>query len=387
MGLLLLLLLVIVLAVLGKEGTDERGDLQVGVCITGQMKRLEIRSKVDNFLKPHFRGKVATFDVVFSLSNYSAPVFSNPLQISKPNATPPSEITHDAVDEAFSPYVRYLMFTEVSPLEVVFNDRYVNSLGRTNTDSRFKSIRARSQVTVWYNMRRCFDEFLNIESRDHFQYDMFVHIREDAFLLKLLDPRELLRTVQWATPDVSASTSKVVIHPSCSVTHAAMSANQQHDVFHDTAALVTRAGGYDFFYSPLDDYYLFWHEMLREAPVKKGEIIGPQRFLYRVYSRRNITLLSNSTAVPVAQSIPLEFTNARERQSPPPGPTCLIFNKRHAARTVGCLSNALELPPTTISALGCEPVDMELRRHLQAARAAVTRGNGRASTREGTVLQ
>ena len=119
-------------------------------------------------------------DIVFSLSNYTDPLYSNSithggggaLGMTLSRLKPQRKAnTYEAVHEAVSGFARHVMWSTAEPLDVIYNENYNNLLAQSHAPQNYtlsKSTRVRSQITTWYHMRRCYDEFLNIESRERY---------------------------------------------------------------------------------------------------------------------------------------------------------------------------------------------------------------------------
>jgi hypothetical protein len=140
-----------------------------------------------------------------------------------------------------------------------------------------------------------------------------------------------------------------------------------------SGAMFRRSVAYAYFFAPLDDYYLFWHERMSTAPLTKGELMGPQRFLQRAYEHRNVTLVGSTAAFPVANSLPtapVPPTSKRKgnkagKQLEGSGDSggsdspmyagrdevCLLL--RHRGRQIACYSEQLDMPTSEIEALLC----------------------------------
>jgi hypothetical protein len=135
--------------------------------------------KIDRLLRPnHDVEGGGLLDIVFSLSNYTDPFYSNSIShggggalgVSLDKLKPKRKAnTYEAVHEAVSGLARHVMWSTAEPLDVVYNENYNNMLAQSHAPHNHtlsKTTRVRSQITTWYHMRRCYDEFLNIESRE-----------------------------------------------------------------------------------------------------------------------------------------------------------------------------------------------------------------------------
>jgi hypothetical protein len=140
-----------------------------------------------------------------------------------------------------------------------------------------------------------------------------------------------------------------------------------------SGAMFRRSVAYTYFFAPLDDYYLFWHERMSTAPLAKGELMGPQRFLQRAYEHRNVTLVGSTAAFPVANSLPTAPAPPTKKKkgsklgkqlkgsgdsgsSDSPmyagrDEVCLLL--KHRGRQIGCYSHQLDMPMSEIEALLC----------------------------------
>jgi len=199
-----------------------------------------------------------------------------------------------------------------------------------------------------------------------FMYDYFVHVREDAFLLRPLSPLQLVPLA--AARGLTHPEDKVLVHGACG--DHGMGRNGGEGGMLNSGAMFRRSVAYTYFFAPLDDYYLFWHERMSTAPLAKGELMGPQRFLQRAYEHRNVTLVASTAAFPVVNSLPIsppskkkkgkagKLEGSGESDSGSDGPiysgrdeVCLLL--KHRERQIGCYSQQLDMPTSELEALLC----------------------------------
>ena len=264
---------------------DIRDDeLPIGLCITGQLARLEVTSKVNNILKASIKSGY-TFDVVLALQNQTEGLYTNRHHVdslgSLSNETSSTSTTKNSL-ELHSRYYKE-SFVEKTALWWEMNHDYVHLLDKQYMTWTERVTRSKSHVAQWYHLSRCWREFENLENQYRFRYKAFLRLRDDAFVLE---------PVSFAAIDsLSTLTDPTIIVPSC----------EQWDErgINDKGAIVNRAAAHSYFTSPLDFYFLDWG-LIEKKGIHK---LNPELYLSLCYQERNITILRSTATIPIMSSL------------------------------------------------------------------------------------
>ena len=261
----------------------------VGLCITGQLGRVEVQTKVDMVLK-HAASLNHVVDVVLALQNSSKPLFVNSEAVEKvlksQNATvyqPPVDVMAQRGLQTYSRYYRESFVESMS--DTLLNNDYVRHLDKPEMNITRRVGRARSHIAQWHHMSRCWKEFEMLEYEHQFRYDSFVRLRDDAYVLAPMD----LSTV------VSLSEGRedqVIVVPHCEA--------WKKDGINDKAALVSRAAAHNYFVSPIDYFYLRWESIKSQHMTGT---ISPERFIAWCYAETGIRIVKSTQAVPIMTSM------------------------------------------------------------------------------------
>lgn len=280
------------------SGVGREAPLIVGLCITGQLGRLEVRSKVEAVLK-HAASSNHVVDVVLAVHNSSRSesVFVNSGMVQRAmNSQTSKAYARSMARQDLEFYSRYYRESFVESMsDALLNMDYVEHLDKTRMNSTQKEARGRSHISQWYHMSRCWKEFEALEYEQQFRYDSFLRLRDDAYVLAPMD----LSAV------VSLSNSKdeqVIIVPHCE--------SSKKDGINDKAALVNRAAAHNYFVSLLDYYYLRWDVM----KTQRKSSLSPERFINWCYAARGIRIVKSSQAMPIMTSVLISGTSADEER-------------------------------------------------------------------------
>jgi hypothetical protein len=174
--------------------------LGVAVCITGQVSRLEVASKVRNILEP--LAAATNVDVFLSLASGGS-VFNNP-------QTDPSDDgkyvcqsslrSDESVRAAFAPYFQD---SKIEPhhaqdeVETVVLDRwpYMYKWKHTGDDAHSNASRARHVHNVMSQMRHqkeCAELIESYEGRAGGTYDVVLKVRDNSIAVRPVVPEKLL---------------------------------------------------------------------------------------------------------------------------------------------------------------------------------------------------
>jgi hypothetical protein len=248
-----------------------------GVCITGQMGRLELETKVSRILRPLWKRKDKV-DIVLVLSASNNTIFVNG------NKTE-NQILYNTTDDIInflSPYAR-----KVVPLmleqgkDPVLLDRYVKKLGkpfqvrapdRETAQAMLmelletKAARAKVHVRQWYNFKKCYDMFRDLEFEFKKKYDAVVRVRDDGYLIETIDPQ-------------------IVINPPRIV----ISSFDSWSGYNDKGAMMSRELAENYFNGFLDLFYIYNDKLL------DYEITIPEQYTKAVFTHYKFNVTQNAS--------------------------------------------------------------------------------------------
>uniref|UniRef100_A0A7S1TLQ0 Uncharacterized protein n=1 Tax=Erythrolobus australicus TaxID=1077150 RepID=A0A7S1TLQ0_9RHOD len=242
---------------------DPRGRL--GVCLTGQLGRLELESKINNFLAP-MREVYTHIDVALVLSNGTS-VFVN--EEGKGNASaslyPSAEAAKMKLKATGMVNLVYLALYQ-PPENPMLDSAYVQQLNKNFTGSLLMR-RARGHVTQWSMLLDCARMLWNMEARGGSNYRAIARLREDAFFPEKVQARTIAQTADEGFVVVSTCDS--------------------WSGMNDKAAVFPRRVASTFFTAPIEEYYRRMHNTVRARNVDK-----PESFLFHVLSENGLRVQS-----------------------------------------------------------------------------------------------
>eukprot|EP00928_Gymnodinium_smaydae_P061696 TRINITY_DN45726_c0_g1_i1.p1 TRINITY_DN45726_c0_g1~~TRINITY_DN45726_c0_g1_i1.p1 ORF type:complete len:649 (-),score=76.28 TRINITY_DN45726_c0_g1_i1:119-1990(-) len=161
----------------------EHGKKRLGVCITGQIGRLELQSKVDNLVSPALENNmIVNVALVIDARGDTLFVHSTPGSSSSDGfqiqETGKYKTFHDTIG-LFSEQVG-VIYDWFVPQDIEIDSRYERALD-TSIDSK---TRARSHVRQWQAFHRCWDVLEN----PRFSMDYMVRVRDDLVLYSKFVP-------------------------------------------------------------------------------------------------------------------------------------------------------------------------------------------------------
>lgn len=204
----------------------------LGICITGQLCRLELSNKISNLVKPSSEH----FAIHLVIAVYTTCKFTNGIAFTGEFGD--SEATVRRMLKNFSHVGSYLKHSTLAilkePLETT-HARYIESLDKKQTLNNTE--RARNHYRHWHNYRIC-DDLLD-------QSSVYMRIREDSIFFDKFSPWELS-----SVPSKVPLKENSVAVPSCLSWRGGIN---------DKAAIVYPSARKDFFNGPLLAYENHFH--------------------------------------------------------------------------------------------------------------------------------
>jgi len=160
-------------------GTQGSTPLRLLMCITGQRERLELKSKIRNFIQPNVN-KGHVVDVVTILDNRKNAKFVNKApSLIETTATNDTSLLLQSVHN-----LHQISFRQPdNPLPVSW---YIEALDKST--SMNETERMQGHVRQYLTMERCYDEMLTLEFKNQKRYDEIFRLREDTVLLAPINP-------------------------------------------------------------------------------------------------------------------------------------------------------------------------------------------------------
>jgi len=152
--------------------------LRLLMCVTGQSGRLEVSSKLENFVK-YNNAKGHVVDVVTVLDNREDPRFVNKANAEKIMNSSASRFRR------YASQFREIDFAQPENPEVPSWYAKILKKGKPDLDSRK---RVQSHIRQFATIERCYQEMMDLELKNNHKYDEILRVRDDAFLLKGINP-------------------------------------------------------------------------------------------------------------------------------------------------------------------------------------------------------
>lgn len=244
----------------------------LGICITGQLCRLELSNKMEYLFKPSV--SLYSLHVVFAL--YETCEFTNPTWNMETQKYDEQQLRRVLDNQDI---IRRSTVALLTPPTTVIHKRYVQSLDKW-TEHMNRTHRAQSHYRHWYNYHIC-DKILE-------KATMYMRIREDVVFLHKFNPY------------VIQLPPRTIAVPAC--------LSWWHGL-NDKAALVHPSIRYEFFNGPLTAYLMHFHLMRCENTFFAMSLacryvfrsLNPETYLLRVMEFHHIrTLRLEADAFPVA---------------------------------------------------------------------------------------
>ena len=234
----------------------------LGICITGQLCRLELSNKVEYLFKPS--ASMYSLHVVFAL--YETCEFTNAAQNMETQNYDAKEL-RGALDN--HDIIRHSTLALLTPPRTIVHKRYIQSLDK-QTEHMNQTHRAQSHYRHWYNYHIC-DKILEKSA-------LYMRVREDVVFLHKFNPY----AIQLAPRTIAV--------PACLSWWGGLN---------DKAAIIHPSIRYEFFNGPLIAYLMHFHVMRCKTTfffMSFGcryafRILNPETYLLRVMEFYHIRTL------------------------------------------------------------------------------------------------
>uniref|UniRef100_A0A7R9UUF9 Uncharacterized protein n=1 Tax=Diacronema lutheri TaxID=2081491 RepID=A0A7R9UUF9_DIALT len=210
------------------------GPRRLGVCVSGQMARLELERKVEHLFKPNRDDFV--MDVVFAL----APVHSLNFAYAANNKGGRKNWTVDGIYEALGDSVGN--GTVVIDNTPQYANPMLQPLYMQSAYFERGPAWTRSAVKMWSGYWLCYQHFTRLEQANGAPYDMLVKVRDDGWVVS---------DIRIGSEDLTPLWTGRVIVPEC----------RSEGGYADRWAIMDAAHGYAYFGAQYVDYYLNWAEL------------------------------------------------------------------------------------------------------------------------------
>jgi hypothetical protein len=295
------------------EEVDVNTPTRIGVCITGQIGRLELESKRRNVFAPLSNNSMVSVDVVFVLGNESTSVFVN----GKADENQQKYVNAPQIKEFLRGTVRKVHVKWVEqPALPVLNPLYANNLGKmTKSNTKeFQQTRTRSHIRQWYNLRECYNSFVEMEYDHKQKYDAFIRLREDGFLVDRVNPFPVIPGKAALQPvGDSRKSEATVLDTSPRTPDVILSSCDSWGGYNDKGVVVGRAGAQSYFNGFMDAFYLFYDKLthgkvvlhlydIRKRYRYPNMELDPEIYTKAVLSHYNLSVLESTKDFPLIPS-------------------------------------------------------------------------------------
>ena len=271
-----------------REVVDVVAPIRIGVCVTGQIGRLELESKRQYLFGPLHNNSMVKLDVVFVLGNEDSSVFVN----GRVDDNQQKYVNETAIKDFLSPHVDDVVVKWVDqPDNPTINHLYADNLGKlvkSNT-KEFQYSRTKSHIRQWFNLKQCYNTFLDLEFAHGERYDAFIRLRDDGYLVDRINP---FPVVAWKTMSESESESKTqveaprmirgrvqMVFSSANPPDIILSACDSWGGYNDKGVVVGRAASHNYFNGFMDVFYLHYSK-LTHGKIHLGKYDIRKRYKY-----------------------------------------------------------------------------------------------------------
>lgn len=247
-----------------KEHAPERSSpMRVGVCVTGQIARLDLDSKIEHLFSN--TACACVFDIVFVLAQNTSAYVNHDEDMGGRMEWTQQSISHRLNSQrSTSPQLGRLIVDigrqEPNPL---LHAEYVAYGLKFRDNPTMMEERARSHVRQWRALYQCHRHFVEWERLNRAPYDFFVKLRDDTHL-----------TSKWKL-NVQLWENHVVV-PRC----------DSWSGYNDKVAMLDGKFGYAFFARPLLDWYFNFSNIQANA----FRLQSPEEYLRAVMMAHKITV-------------------------------------------------------------------------------------------------
>jgi hypothetical protein len=204
--------------------------------------------------------------------------------------------------------------------------------------------RSHGHLNQFYYLRRCWDQFKDVNTVHGFKYDYFIRLRDDAFVFENFETFETFETFEIfiplnvQLPLVEASYTPIAIFPSC----------ESWEGLNDKAAVVNRAAAQDYFSAPLGHFHTHWEVFKKnQQEMINQKYLNPEKFIKAVYKVTSLQVIQSTNKVPVMSSMAVPVGTLR---SHPKNTTCLRVAGT-GVDTLGCYYNSFPASASTLESL------------------------------------
>ncbi|KAG8467839.1 hypothetical protein KFE25_006891 [Diacronema lutheri] len=269
--------------------------LRIGICVIGQVERLELGSKVVHLLATNARKHHV--DAVFALAPRGAAHFVNKqtdaggrkrwtadrIRAKVGGALRGGKLIIDMKKQAALPYLRARY--------VMQNEKFRNNLAK-------KDDRARSHVRQWGSLWQCHQHFTYTQKANGAPYDVFIKLRDDSYIMR-----------GWTLEKPSFWRGHVVVKQCLNF-----------GGLNDKAAVVDAKHAAAFFAKPLLDWYFDFPGLANEVRFR-----NPESYLLGVMTHHHVPIrrvsadkmptITSRTSADGAMCIPMDISKVGPRAS------------------------------------------------------------------------
>ncbi|KAG8465141.1 hypothetical protein KFE25_012504 [Diacronema lutheri] len=249
---------------------------RLGVCVSGQMARLELAQKVDHLLRPNRDDFVV--DIVLALAVSPTPAYGNGDLDVGGRVRWTNETIRDAIGDSLG---NGTVVIDNSPqyANPMLQEDYVSA-----RDPAMGPTWNRNHVKMWSEYWLCYQQFTRLEQANGAPYDVLVKVRDDGWLTS---------DVKLSGPPLEPMWKGRVILSQC----------RPEGGWNDRWAIMDAAHGYAYFGAQLADYYLNFDELWRTTwNVSEREPGSPETHLRGALALYNASVLAvDADTVPILQ--------------------------------------------------------------------------------------
>jgi hypothetical protein len=247
------------------DDSDPSGNRRGFICLTGQLARVEVESKIENIVKPMKNSGFGAVDLVFVVDSQlnhrtnAKRKKGNSKGLRSVEFFKNSTTLLDAVERSSKALLDTVRYVEADHLaEVDVSMRYVRDLDSNyqESDMAFAKQRAQNHARQYKQYQGCLDA-IKENTVSAGAYDIIVRVRDDLYVAKPINIAEVMETI---VPN-SIITSKC----------------DQNLGINDKGALVHPSAAERYFMLPLKN-------LNNDAFLRSNKIINPEQFLKRSYT-------------------------------------------------------------------------------------------------------
>mgnify|MGYP003385416289 CR=1 FL=1 len=282
------------------ESVNLYEESRIGLCITGQIGRLELESKMEHIIKPLSKTGLVTVDVVLVLGNNSRSEYLHGVK----DANQAVYTTELRIAEFLKPYTGHIrvVFLEQTA-DPVMNPKYRDNIGwmeAQNTPDRQKA-RTRSHIRQWINLRKCYSTFTDLEVENKAKYDAFIRTRDDGYFISNINPFPVIVSQSHDASQHIGKKQPDIIVGAC----------DDWGGYNDKGAVVGRHAASAYFNGFLDAFYFHYDELFAHGGTiplsnytfgKLGKAkmeLNPEQFTAAVLRYNKLNVITSSMQFPL----------------------------------------------------------------------------------------